>query len=103
MVIFLVGTLEKFEESLRLMEHTLPQFFSGVLGLFKDRGNKLRLNFCCMNKFHLIITILLFALSNACHIGVKLWQHPLHQNHFIQLNNFLMSFKQLNYIVTFLT
>lgn len=34
---YIVGTLEKFEESLRLMEHTLPQFFSGVLGLFKDR------------------------------------------------------------------
>ena len=34
-----VGTLEKFEESLRLMEHTLPTFFSGVLTLFKQPGN----------------------------------------------------------------
>lgn len=33
---YIVGTLEKFEESLRLMEHTLPTFFSGVLGLYKQ-------------------------------------------------------------------
>ena len=32
----LVGTLEKLEESLRLMEHTLPTFFSGVLGILKE-------------------------------------------------------------------
>ena len=34
----LVGTLEKLEESLRLMEHTLPTFFSGVLGIYKEDG-----------------------------------------------------------------
>ena len=33
-----VGTLEKLEESLRLMEHTLPTFFSGVLGIYKEDG-----------------------------------------------------------------
>ena len=33
---FSVGTLEKLEESLRLMEHTLPTFFSGVLGIYKE-------------------------------------------------------------------
>ena len=35
---YLVGTLEKLEESLRLMEHTLPTFFSGVLGIYKEDG-----------------------------------------------------------------
>jgi len=34
---YIVGTLEKIEESLRLLEHTLPQFFSGVLGVFREQ------------------------------------------------------------------